>query len=96
MANMIGKANAEHGYSQTLFNNWHEVFGDDAYILTKTTPNKYNLDEIRNIMLCNFQCLGSVRLAQVNFFDRMQPQPTIPLIYTAYDKKLGYSASLRD
>ena len=72
MANMIGKANAEHGYSQTLFNNWHEVFGDDAYILTKATTNPNNSEAIQNIMLCNFQCPGSVKLAQVAFFNPSQ------------------------
>ncbi|MGP4787955.1 fused MFS/spermidine synthase [Psychrobacter sp. 1Y11] len=76
MANMIGKANIEHGYSQTLFNNWYEVFGDDAYILTKTIPNKRNRDEIQNIMLCNFECPGSVKLAQVAFFNPSQPVHT--------------------
>ncbi|MGM8870194.1 fused MFS/spermidine synthase [Psychrobacter sp. 2Y5] len=72
MANMIGKANVEHGYSQTLFNNWQQVFGDDAYILTKTTPNQHNRDEIQNIMLCNFACPGSVKLAQAAFFNPSQ------------------------
>ena len=72
MANMIGKANAEHGYSQTLFNNWHEVFGDDAYILTKATSNQSNREAIQNIMLCNFQCPGSVKLTQVTFFEQSQ------------------------
>lgn len=76
MANMIGKANIEHGYSQTLFNNWQQVFGDEAYILTKTTPNQNNRDEIQNIMLCNFQCPGSVKLAQVAFFNSDQPVHT--------------------
>jgi MFS family permease len=72
MANMIGKANIEHGYSQTLFNNWHEVFGDDAYILTKATSNQDNNEAIQNIMLCNFQCPGSVKLGQVAFFNPLQ------------------------
>lgn len=72
MANMIGKANAKHGYSQTLFNNWQQVFGEDAYILTKSAPNKHNRNEIQNIMLCNFECPGSVRLAQVAFFNQAQ------------------------
>ncbi|MES1965631.1 fused MFS/spermidine synthase [Psychrobacter sp. AH5] len=76
MANMIGKANIEHGYSQTLFNNWQQVFGDEAYILTKTTPNQNNRDEIQNIMLCNFECPGSVKLAQVAFFNSDQPVHT--------------------
>ncbi len=76
MANMIGKANLEHGYSQTLYKNWQEVFGDDAYILTKTVPNKNNSNELQNIMLCNFECPGSEKLAQVAFFNQSQPVHT--------------------
>ncbi len=76
MANMIGKANIEHGYSQTLFNNWYQVFGDDAYILTKTAPNQNNSEAIQNIMLCSFECPGSVKLTSVNYFDKSQPVHT--------------------
>ena len=76
MANMIGKANAEHGYSQTLYKNWHEVFGDDAYILTKTRVTESSSKELQNIMLCNFACPGSVKLNDVAFFNRTQPVHT--------------------
>lgn len=73
MANMIGKANLEHGYSQTLFNNWYQVFGEDAYILTKEATTKIDGELLQNIMLCNFACPGSVKLDQVPFFNNSQP-----------------------
>ncbi len=76
MANMIGKTNLEHGYSQTLFKNWYQVFGDDAYILTKTALTKNGSDVLQNIMLCNFACPGSKKLAQMAFFDKAQAPHT--------------------
>lgn len=81
MANIIGIPNKEHGYSQTLFKNWHEVFGDDAYILIKNgLPNNSiaNNDStnLQNIMLCNFACPGSQKLAQAGFFNQQQPVHT--------------------
>ena len=72
MANMIGKTNVEHGYSQTLFKNWYQVFGDDAYILTKPALTKNGNDTLQNIMLCNFVCPGSEKLAKMAFFDKAQ------------------------
>lgn len=67
MANIIGQPNRAHGYTQTLFRNWYEVFGDSAYVLTKNdSPN------LQNIMLCNFACPGSQRLGRVDYFNRRQ------------------------
>ena len=76
MANMIGKTNLEHDYSQTLFKNWYQVFGDDAYILTKTALTKNGSDNLQNIMLCNFACPGSEKLAKMAFFDKAQAPHT--------------------
>ena len=73
MANIIGKPNVDHGYTQTLLSNWYEVFGDTAYILA--TNEKYSLN-LQNIMLCNFACPGSQRLAQAHFFNGEQPLHT--------------------
>ncbi|MDN6274958.1 fused MFS/spermidine synthase [Psychrobacter sp.] len=71
MANVIGMPNPAHGYSQTIFKNWYEVFGDSAYILTKNDS-----DTLQNIMLCNFDCPGSQRLAQAGFLNKDQPLHT--------------------
>lgn len=73
MANIIGKPNVDHGYTQTLLKNWHEVFGETAYILV--TNENYSLN-LQNIMLCNFACPGSQRLAQAHFFNGEQPLHT--------------------
>ncbi len=67
MANIIGQPTKAHGYTQTLFKNWYEVFGDDAYVLTKNDS-----DNLQNIMLCNFACPGSQKLAQAEFFNKSQ------------------------
>ncbi|WP_367111313.1 fused MFS/spermidine synthase [uncultured Psychrobacter sp.] len=67
MANLIGMPHKEHGYTQTLFKNWLEVFGDSAYVLTKNdTAN------LQNIMLCNFACPGSQKLAQMDYLNPSQ------------------------
>ena len=67
MANIIGMPTPEHGYTQTIFKNWYEVFGDSAYVLTKN-----NSANLQNIMLCNFACPGSQPLAQADFFNQQQ------------------------
>lgn len=76
MANIIGVPHKQHGYTQTLFRNWYEVFGSDAYVLTKTVVTKDSSANLQNIMLCNFACSGSQQLAHVNYFDRHQPVHT--------------------
>lgn len=67
MANIIGMPTPEHGYTQTIFKNWYEVFGDSAYVLTKNRSAN-----LQNIMLCNFACPGSQPLAQADFFNQQQ------------------------
>lgn len=67
MANMIGRPIKEHGYTQTLFKNWYEVFGDSAYVITRN-----NSADLQNIMLCNFACPNGQKLSQVEFFDENQ------------------------
>lgn len=62
MANIIGIPIKEHGYTQMLFKNWHEVFGDSAYILTRSDSS-----HLQNIMLCNFACPGGQKLSQTGF-----------------------------
>ena len=76
MANIIGKTRQDHGYTQTLFKNWHEVFGDDAYIITKNDITRNNSDNLQNIMLCNFACPNSQKLSQAEFFNKDQPVHT--------------------
>ena len=73
MANIIGKPNIDHGYTQTLLRNWYEVFGEAAYILA--TNENYSLN-LQNIMLCNFACPGSQSLVQASFFNKAQPLHT--------------------
>lgn len=67
MANMIGRATKEHGYTQTLFKNWYEVFGESAYVITRN-----NSSNLQNIMLCNFACPNGQKLSQVDFFNKNQ------------------------
>ena len=71
MANIIGEPNQAHGYTQMLFKNWYEIFGDEAYVLTKNDN-----DSLQNIMLCNFKCADSQKLAQVDYFNKRQPTHT--------------------
>lgn len=71
MANIIGIPRKEHGYTQTILKNWQEVFGDTAYVLTK-----YDSVNLQNILLCNFACPGSQKLAQAGFFNAQQPVHT--------------------
>ncbi len=71
MANIIGKTTKEHGYTQTILRNWVEVFGDKAYILTKNDSA-----DLQNIMLCNFACPNSQKLAQRDYFNRDQAMHT--------------------
>ena len=67
MANVVGRPTEEHGYTQTIFKNWYEVFGNSAYVITrKNGPN------LQNIMLCNFACPNSQQLSQANFFNKNQ------------------------
>ncbi len=67
MANIIGMPTPKHGYTQTIFKNWYEVFGDSAYVLTKNDSTN-----LQNIMLCNFACPGSQPLAHADFFNQQQ------------------------
>ena len=71
MANIIGKTLKDHGYTQTLLKNWHEVFGNSAYIITRNDS-----DNLQNIMLCNFACPNSQKLSQTEFFNDNQPVHT--------------------
>ncbi|WP_435950179.1 fused MFS/spermidine synthase [Psychrobacter sp. DM8] len=67
MANVIGMPNSEHGYTQTILKNWVEVFGDSAYILTQNDSSK-----LQNLILCNFACPDSQKLAQAEFLNKHQ------------------------
>lgn len=67
MANVIGAPMTSHGYTQMLLKNWHEVFGENAYIITK--PDYYGM---QNIMLCNFACTGGVKISEAKFFNANQ------------------------
>ncbi|WP_379543678.1 fused MFS/spermidine synthase [Psychrobacter sp. R86515] len=67
MANVVGIPIKEHGYTQTIFKNWYEVFGDSAYVI-----NRNNGANLQNIMLCNFLCPNSQKLSEANFFDQNQ------------------------
>ena len=64
MANMIGRPVKEHGYTQMLFKNWYEVFGESAYVITRN-----NSANIQNIMLCNFACPHGKPLSEAEFFN---------------------------
>ena len=67
MANIIGRPATEHGYTQMLLKNWYEVFGDSAYVITRS-----NGVYLQNIMLCNFKCPNSQKLKKANFFTNIQ------------------------
>lgn len=67
MANIIGRPVKEHGYTQTIFKNWYEVFGESAYVITRN-----NSADLQNIMLCNFACPNGQKLTQTDFFDKNQ------------------------
>lgn len=71
MANIIGTPDFDHKYTQTLLNNWLNVFGDDAYIIA-------NHEEVtrQNLMLCNFACVGGIKLSHVEYLDKSQPLHT--------------------
>ena len=85
MANIIGRPAIEHGYTQTIFRNWHQIFGDSAYVITRHEGN-----ELQNILLCNFACVGGQPLAQVAFFDNTQPVHTddLPRLERYYYRSL--------
>lgn len=65
MANVIGRTSIEHEYTQTLLNNWLSVFGEQAYVVTEAVD-----DTIRNIVLCNFSCEGSIPLSMATYLNR--------------------------
>lgn len=67
MANVVGIPMKEHGYTQTIFKNWYEVFGDSAYVI-----NRNNGANLQNIMLCNFACPNGQKLLEASFFDQNQ------------------------
>lgn len=67
MANIIGRPVTEHGYTQTLFKNWYEVFGESAYVITRN-----NSANLQNVILCNFACPNGRKLTQTDFFDNNQ------------------------
>ncbi|WP_201631728.1 fused MFS/spermidine synthase [Psychrobacter immobilis] len=71
MANIIGRPVTEHGYTQTLFKNWYEVFGESAYVITRN-----NSADLQNIMLCNFACTDGKKLSEVSFFHNDQKTHT--------------------
>ena len=67
MANIIGRPVKEHAYTQTLFKNWYEVFGESAYVITRN-----NSANLQNVILCNFACPNGRKLTQTDFFDNNQ------------------------
>jgi len=64
MANIVGRPTKEHGYTQTLLKNWHKVFGESAYVITRN-----NSANIQNIILCNFACPYGKPLSEARFFN---------------------------
>lgn len=68
MANIIGRAKFDNGYTQTIFKNWYEVFGDFSYIVT-TDPNH---EDLQNIILCNFACPGGQKLSEAGYINTAQ------------------------
>lgn len=71
MANIIGRAKKDDGYTQTLLHNWQMVFNDDAYILTSA-----NDEGLQNMLLCNFACGQSQKLSQIDFIAQDQKAHT--------------------
>lgn len=65
MANIIGTPDVNHKYTQTLLNNWLSVFEDSAYII-----RNHKEDKRQNLILCNFACVGSVKLSDVDYLDK--------------------------
>ena len=65
MANIIATPDFNHKYTQTLLNNWLSVFGDSAYIVRNHEEHTR-----QNLILCNFACVGSVRLSDVDYLDQ--------------------------
>lgn len=64
MANVVGKTDRSHNYTQTVLKNWYEVFGDNGYILTFNEGT-----ELQNLILCNFACDGSKQLSKMPYFN---------------------------
>ena len=62
MANVIGRTDKNHGYTQILLNNWLRVFGSNAYVVTQEVTN-----DIQNLILCNFMCEDSIKLSDTNY-----------------------------
>lgn len=67
MANIIGTPDLNHKYTQTLLNNWLSVFGDSAYII-----RNHEESTRQNLLLCNFTCVGGVKLSDVDYLDKNQ------------------------
>lgn len=67
MANVIGVPSRTHGYTQTILKNWQEVFGEDAYVTIQT-----HHAAVQNLMLCNFACGDSEKIANTKFFNISQ------------------------
>ena len=65
MANIIGRTSQDHGYTQTLLNNWLTVFGDSAYVVTESV-----VDDIQNIVLCNFSCDDAIPLSSAVYLNK--------------------------
>lgn len=65
MANIIGTPDLNHEYTQTLLSNWLSVFGDGAYIVRNHKENTR-----QNLMLCNFSCVGGVKLSDVDYLNK--------------------------
>lgn len=64
MANVIGKTDINHNYTQTVLKNWYEVFGDDGYILTFSEDAG-----LQNLILCNFACEDGKQLSKMPYFN---------------------------
>lgn len=68
MANVIGRAKIDHGYTQTIFKNWIKTFGNSSYIVTSIE----NSDNLQNLILCNFACPNGKKLADASYINNNQ------------------------
>lgn len=86
MANVIGVPDKNHGYSQMILNNWVAVFGAENSFIAKKNEDQ----DRQNLLLCNFECEGSVKLVETSYFSKSNEYHTdnTPRLDRYYYKKI--------
>lgn len=85
MANIIGRADLNHEYTQVLLTTWQQVFGDEAYVIFQDKKGG-----VTNILLCNFSCQGGERLSNSALFKKQSRTNTdnFPILDKFYYKSI--------